>query len=185
MNTEQSASPPPQSPAFHESTKERVFIVATVLLLTVGCDRWTKVLATDHLQKAGRISYLGDTVRLDFARNSGAFLSLGSTLPNPIRGAVFTWAVAGLLGFLAYLCLSRPSMHRRMRVALSLVLAGGAGNLWDRIAQDGHVTDFMNLGIGPVRTGIFNVADLAIVAGVVLLAWPEKKPKAPSPSAPE
>jgi signal peptidase II len=159
--------------------KSRLLILLIVLFVTVGLDRWTKILATDHLKNAGRLSYLGDTVRLDYAKNSGAFLSLGASLPTSVRGAVFTWAVAALLGFLVYLCLARPSMPRRMRIALSLVLAGGAGNLWDRIAEDGHVTDFMNLGIGPLRTGIFNVADIAIVAGVVLLAWPEKKPKAP------
>ena len=51
-----------------------------------------------------------------------------------------------------------------------LVAGGGLGNLWDRLARDGAVVDFLNLGIGPVRTGIFNVADLVLVAGLVVLA---------------
>jgi signal peptidase II len=60
------------------------------------------------------------------------------------------------------------SRDRWQAVAYALLAGGGAGNLWDRLAG-GAVTDFLNLGIGPVRTGIFNVADLAIVAGVVVL----------------
>jgi signal peptidase II len=51
------------------------------------------------------------------------------------------------------------------------VLAGGGGNLIDRVAYGGVVVDFLNLGIGGLRTGIFNVADLQIVAGIVMLAW--------------
>ena len=53
-------------------------------------------------------------------------------------------------------------------VGLALVFAGGASNLLDRVAH-GTVIDFMNVGVGPLRTGIFNVADVAIMMGVVLL----------------
>src|SRR4051794_33081901 len=116
MVPEQSADPKPSVP--HEPLNTRLLIVLGVFLITVAIDRWTKVLATSHLERSGRLSYLGDTVRLDFAKNPGAFLSLGSTLPTQIRGAVFTWAVAALLAFLAYLVVTRPAMHRRMRVAL-------------------------------------------------------------------
>ena len=50
-----------------------------------------------------------------------------------------------------------------------LVSAGGVGNLVDCIVRNGHVIDFMNLGLGPVRTGIFNVADVQIMVGLGLL----------------
>ena len=49
-----------------------------------------------------------------------------------------------------------------------MFLAGGLSNLVDRIAM-GSVIDFLNIGIGPIRTGIFNVADVAIMAGIALL----------------
>jgi signal peptidase II len=52
---------------------------------------------------------------------------------------------------------------------LALATSGGIGNLIDRITNEGRVIDFVSVGIGPVRTGIFNVADMAIMAGVVLL----------------
>jgi signal peptidase II len=59
-------------------------------------------------------------------------------------------------------------------LGLTLFVAGGAANLLDRI-QYGRVVDFMNLGIGPVRTGIFNVADVALMIGAALFAWSEFK----------
>ena len=56
-------------------------------------------------------------------------------------------------------------------VARSLVLSGGLGNLVDRIINDGRVIDFMNIGIGSLRAGIFNVADVYITVGVVVLVF--------------
>jgi len=49
------------------------------------------------------------------------------------------------------------------------LLAGGIGNLIDRLFHNGLVIDFLNVGIGPIRTGIFNVADMAIMAGFGIL----------------
>jgi signal peptidase II len=54
-------------------------------------------------------------------------------------------------------------------IAFSLIAGGGVGNLIDRILYAGGVTDFLNLGIGPVRTGVFNVADIAIMLGAGML----------------
>jgi signal peptidase II len=54
-------------------------------------------------------------------------------------------------------------------LAVSLVFAGGVGNLIDRIIHNGFVVDFINIGIGPIRTGIFNVADVAVMGGSILL----------------
>jgi signal peptidase II len=56
-------------------------------------------------------------------------------------------------------------------IALGLILAGGGSNLIDRLLHHGRVIDFMNLGIGPLRTGIFNFADVFITVGGVVLAW--------------
>ena len=76
--------------------------------------------------------------------------------------------VGGLLGMLAYTLRSRePSLSSL--VGLALVFAGGISNFTDRLVHGGQVVDFLNLGLGPLRTGIFNVADVAIVAGTLLL----------------
>ncbi|HEX8522706.1 MAG TPA: signal peptidase II, partial [Tepidisphaeraceae bacterium] len=62
-------------------------------------------------------------------------------------------------------------------VGLTLVAAGGVSNLADRIAH-GSVIDFLNVGIGSLRTGIFNLADMAIMAGMaMLLLWAHRQRK--------
>ena len=63
---------------------------------------------------------------------------------------------------------------------LALIVAGGLGNLYDRVFEGGAVTDFLNVGVGPLRTGIFNVADVAIVAGVLLMMLSSKAPATPT-----
>ena len=73
-----------------------------------------------------------------------------------------------LLGLLAYALFVRAG-RAPLIFALALVLAGGFSNLMDRFLNDGYVVDFISLGAGPIRTGIFNVADVAITAGALLL----------------
>jgi signal peptidase II len=51
--------------------------------------------------------------------------------------------------------------------SLAMIFSGGIGNVIDRIVYDRHVTDFMNMGIGDIRTGIFNVADIFVTSGVI------------------
>lgn len=145
--------------------------IGTLLAVTagcVGCDQATKVLARRMLEGAPPLQYLGGVVRLQFVENRGAFLGLGSTLPDGARDAIFVFGVAAvLIALLAHVLFSRR-VARAELAAAALVVAGGLGNLIDRIAL-GHVRDFANLGIGALRTGVFNVADMAITAGCVLL----------------
>lgn len=68
-------------------------------------------------------------------------------------------------------------------VAWSLVLGGGLGNLVDRIMNDGRVIDFMDIGIGSLRTGIFNVADVCITIGVLLLFFQAVWARSSSPGS--
>jgi len=146
----------------------RITLIFVILIGCVGCDQTTKSLARDHLQGHAAVSFLGDTLRLQFAENPGAFLSVGASLPHRWGTAVFTiGGVAFVLATLLYALLAAQSGRLRV-VALGLICGGGIGNLIDRVRFEGHVTDFLNMGVGSVRTGIFNVADMALMAGVVL-----------------
>jgi signal peptidase II len=129
------------------------------------------------LRSSPRHSYLADSVRLDYAENPGAFLSMGAQLPPAWREGLLTWGVGALLCALAALTLLKREVDHRELVSYALFLGGGLSNWADRVVRGGSVVDFMNLGLGTLRTGIFNVADLAIVAGVVLLAWPRPRPQ--------
>jgi signal peptidase II len=142
---------------------------AVVLCSCIGCDQWTKSLATQHLRQAPAMSFLGDMLRIQYAENPGAFLGAGSRLPASTRFAILVVVNAVFLSMIAGLLILKRPVARAQHFAVVLLLAGGIGNLIDRLFHNGLVIDFLNVGIGPVRTGIFNVADMAIMAGFAIL----------------
>lgn len=147
----------------------RLIIAFALMTCWVGCDQGTKHIATETLRGKPAQSYLLNTVRLEYALNPGGFLSLGENLAPQLRFWVF--AVFNVLILLATVAVLAAgwNMHLFKFVAFVLILAGGVGNLIDRVLNDGLVTDFANFGIGPVRTGIFNVADVALTTGALVL----------------
>jgi signal peptidase II len=60
-------------------------------------------------------------------------------------------------------------MNTYQTVGAALICSGGIGNLIDRLTHGGYVTDFLNVGIGPLRTGIFNVADFVLLVGLGII----------------
>jgi len=151
------------------SVAKRLLLILSVVVCCAGCDRVSKSYAEARLSRTQTLSFLAGSLRLQLSHNEGAFLSLGASLPKPWREAVFRGGVACVLaGLLAYAVFFAPPNPWLVGGA-SLVFAGGASNLADRLLYDGYVVDFINLGVGPFRTGIFNVADMAITAGILLL----------------
>jgi signal peptidase II len=147
----------------------RLLVLLFTLLFTVGCDQATKQIAREQLPRGESITLWDDTVRLHYSENTGAFLSAGSQLGEPLRFLIFTVGVAVILIALAFYLLAARDLSIWPTLAMALVVGGGLGNLLDRLTRDGAVVDFLNVGIGPLRTGIFNVADVFIVAGVLFL----------------
>lgn len=143
---------------------------AAVLVFAAGCDQATKRIAVDRLAAAPPLSLAGDVVRFELAANPGGFLSLGAQLPDGARRLVFVALVPALLLGLCALALRARPVSAGTAAALGLVAGGGLGNWLDRV-REGAVTDFVSLGVGGLRTGIFNVADVAVIAGVLLLAF--------------
>ena len=148
----------------------RRFVLVSVLLVCVGCDRAAKWAAVALLEPGGARSFAGETVRFEIAYNPGAFLGLGAALPPAWRSLVLLGAVPVAFALVLALVLRAGVGARRVAVAIGLLAGGGLGNWIDRVLHGGLVTDFVSLGVGPLRTGIFNVADVAIVAGALLLA---------------
>lgn len=161
----------------------RLVLSAIILSSCVGCDQATKVIASQTLRDAPPVSFFADTIRFQYALNPGGFLSLGHNLPDSIRPWLFVLTnVSLMIGILVFLTFRRTNDHR-LYVAVLFILAGGIGNLIDRVSNHGLVTDFINLGIGPLRTGIFNIADMAVMFGgfaAVILTYREND--APSAS---
>jgi signal peptidase II len=147
----------------------RGVLLCLLLAGTAGCDRVTKHFAVTALAGAPHQSFLADTVRLQYHENPGAFLAVGATWSPAARAGMFQFGNAVFLAAAGFLA-ARYRWSRVARCGLVLFLAGGLSNLTDRMAI-GSVIDFLNIGIGPLRTGIFNVADVAILAGVSMVLW--------------
>ena len=158
-------------------TRFRSFLwTGAIVLVTIGFDQTAKAFAKAALKFRPPVSFFGGIVQLLYAENPGAFLSLGAGLSETVRFRLFTLVVGGfLIGLLLYLCFNR-SASRVEAIALSMVLGGGISNLIDRMVGPHRVIDFLVIGIGPLRTGIFNVADVAITAGVGVLFWISIRP---------
>jgi signal peptidase II len=161
----------------------RLSVVAVILVSCVGCDQFTKHVAQSRLKGQPAHSYLGDMFRLQYVENPGAFLGLGGQIPDGARMPLLVGLnVVISLGLIAAIAFA-ARMTRARVIGCALLLAGAVGNLIDRMRFDGLVVDFMNLGVGPLRSGIFNVADMAIMAGALLLVLPAIAPANAGPSS--
>ncbi len=160
--------------------KTKILMLCILCTSLIGCDMVTKDLAKQHLMYSRPTSYLYDTFRLEYAENTGAALSLGDGLPQPYSFIVLSLLpLLFMIGMMVYMVSRIKQLDTLKLICLAMVFAGGIGNLIDRIFHDRHVVDFMNIGIGSLRSGIFNVADVCISLGVVglIIAYNKPEPK--------
>ncbi len=180
--------------------RNRFMLMLLITLPSVILDQWSKILATRWALKTVEASgmplvdatgqaltglpraialannpqiyksYLNGFFELDYAINLGAWGGLGDALGEPWRTILLTYLVGlFLLGLAVYIVKQKESPW--MTVALSCILAGGIGNFIDRAAY-GYVVDFLVMGYAPLRTNIFNIADVVIMIGAgVLLVY--------------
>ncbi len=152
----------------------------------LAVDRVTKLIAFEMLAGRPGEDYLGGFLRLIYQENRGAMLSLGAGLPESIRFLFFTVLVATVLVALLLFVLLKRTLSVKDALAAALVIGGGLGNVIDRLLYDGAVLDFLNVGIGDLRTGVFNLADVAILAGLLLyLVGPKAPPARAETQSPE
>jgi len=150
------------------TTKRRIAL-ALIIVLTIALDQGTKVLARQSLRNAFPRHYAG-VLTLMYTENPGAFLSLGSNLPANVRQLIFDGLVSVGLLVAVFVLFTGRMQPGGDDVAIAFIIGGGVGNLIDRFRLGGRVTDFLYLAAGPLHTGIFNAADMAITGGVLWLA---------------
>lgn len=139
----------------------------------IALDQFTKGIAKAQLENHPPIVLLNGFFTFVYTENTGAFLSFGAKLPEHIGfwllGIV---PILLLVGLVIYFVKKSDQLSYPVVIGLALILAGGGGNLIDRITNNRHVVDFMYIYlIGPIHTGVFNVADLYIVAGAIILVF--------------
>jgi signal peptidase II len=153
------------------SNLKRIQMILVICLISIGIDQSTKWYAAKYLPKFEMTSYWGDLLRIGYIENTGAFLGLGSGLSDSAKFLIFVCAVGLILTALLIYILKTKTHSAFGLTSLILIFSGGISNFYDRALNNGAVIDFLNIGIGSLRTGIFNVADMAIMLGVFLLLF--------------
>lgn len=146
----------------------RIILILLVIGACAGCDQVTKTIARNELVGVEPLAIVGNFLHLHYTENPGAALSIGANLPEHSRFFLFVIFTGFTLTLILLFTVINNKLTPLKIVALSLVLGGGISNLLDRVFKGGVVVDFMVIGIGDFRTGIFNIADVAIVTGAVL-----------------
>lgn len=146
-------------------------VILIIILINIGCDQGTKHYARKHFKNKGQIEIIDSFFVIKYTENKGGFLSLASDLPGPLRNALLLYLpVIVLSGMIIYLIFN-SNLSVYAAVCLASLLGGGLSNIIDRIIFDGQVTDFLNFGIGCIRTGILNLADISITFGAIAFVY--------------
>ena len=152
--------------------KTRIFggVLGTVLALDVA----TKLMVQRGFHVYERVEIVGDFIRLTYIHNPGA--AFGIYLGEHSRTIFLVLSLVALTALLA-MYWATPAWNRVRLAAIALVCGGAIGNLIDRVRSARGVVDFMDVGFGDLRWPVFNVADVAVTTGAILLAlslWQEE-----------
>jgi signal peptidase II len=144
------------------SSRSAVILAVTAVVLYVA-DQVTKALVVANLEVGERVSVIGDVVQLWHVRNTGAAFSL-------FEGMTWLFIPVHVLAVIMVIYFHRQFRDRGpwIHVVLGAIMAGGLGNLTDRVRL-GSVVDFVSVGIGDLRWPTFNVADPSLVIGILIL----------------
>jgi len=144
--------------------KRHLLIAIAVVVL----DRITKWAIVQTITLDDAINIIPGLFRLTHLENTGAAFSLFADSTSPFKTMLLIAFSLGALCVVSFLLWKERAIFNSGTLALSLILGGAVGNLWDRLA-DGKVTDFLDFYVGIHHWPPFNIADSAIVVGALLL----------------
>ncbi|WP_149275981.1 signal peptidase II [Pareuzebyella sediminis] len=148
----------------------RKTVIVVLVLLNIGCDQLSKTVVRKSVESKDYIEVIENHFILTNVENTGAMLGFGQNLP-PILKIIFLQVLPVLvLVILLMRILWKSHLNGWLIVAFGFVIGGGIGNLIDRIAY-GSVTDFFQIRLGIFKTGIFNMADVSVTIGILLLLF--------------
>jgi signal peptidase II len=159
------------------TTRSRVAMVILVIAAAFASDLTAKYFARAYLRGAGTVRVAGHLLLMTYAENDGAFLGLGHAWPRPLKLVVFSGLSAIVVAAAGMWAALNARLEDLQVFALSVITGGGLGNLVDRLTHDGRVTDFLNVGVGTLRSGVFNLADVYLLAGMILLLMTSRGPR--------
>jgi len=147
----------------------RVIVILLLLSINIGCDQVSKTIVRHKLTTFDELRFFNDHFHLLRVENTGAFLSVGNSLSGPLRLILLNLLPLLAVAIGLVFILTREVTHTTL-ISVILIVGGGFGNIYDRIRY-GSVTDFMHINFGLFQTGIFNVADVSIMLGMIILLF--------------
>ena len=146
----------------------RTLLILSVVIINIGCDQVTKKIIRENVSQNEIISVLSNHLTVTNVENSGAFLSLGDSLPQTVKNILLSLLPALVISWGLIYTLTKQTISPAMLLGLCFIIGGGIGNIFDRIAY-GSVTDFLHISLGGFQTGIFNMADVSIMTGTFII----------------
>lgn len=145
--------------------------IILLIIFNIAIDQITKVIVRANIEIREVIELIGDKFILTNVYNKGAFLGMGSDMSETFRIIFLLILPTLVLSYLIYYIIVNKSLDKLSTIALSCIAGGGIANVFDRIAF-GKVTDFFFIDLGGVfKTGIFNVADMSVSFGMIVLVY--------------
>ncbi|SEA47099.1 signal peptidase II [Pedobacter hartonius] len=143
----------------------------SILLLVIanaGCDQISKHAARQNISYEETIEVIGKHLVFTKIENSGAFLSTGDSLAGSVKFIFLSLLPLIALCYGIYYLITNTQLPRLLVLGICFVIGGGLGNLYDRLIY-GSVTDFVHIDFFVFKTGIFNLADVSIMVGMILI----------------
>ena len=148
-----------------------------MIVANIAIDQISKFIVRAEIASNEIIQLVGDTFIMTKVENSGAFLGMGSDLSPALKWILLLILPVIVLGGVVYYILTNKTLDRLSLIAFCCIVGGGIANVFDRFVY-GSVTDFFHIDLGGVfRTGIFNVADMSVSFGMILLVIASFKQK--------
>tara|TARA_A100001015_G_scaffold254172_1_gene294841 strand:+ start:925 stop:1413 length:489 start_codon:yes stop_codon:yes gene_type:complete len=149
--------------------KSRYLLITILVFLSIAFDQISKILVRNNFESYSEKSIIGDVFTLIKVENTGAFLGMGSELSEiPRILLLIILPVIFLISITLYTYIDK-TLDKLSIIGFSLIIGGGIANIFDRIVF-GSVTDFLYINLGGIfKTGIFNIADLSVTTGMILI----------------
>jgi signal peptidase II len=146
----------------------RAIVILAILIITIGCDQVSKKIVREKMIDNQSVGFIHDHFIIEKVENTGAFLSLGDSASGALRMIFLNIIPIILVAISLVYILINTKLNKVTLLAIILMIGGGIGNIYDRLAH-GSVTDFLYINFVIFHTGVFNVADMCIMAGIFII----------------
>ena len=149
--------------------KNRNISITIIIAVSILLDQFSKFLIRQNVDQYSEIKLIGDYFILTNVENSGAFLGMGSDF-SPFVKTIFLIILPVIVLICIMIYVYRDKQIDKISlIGFCFIIGGGIANIYDRILY-GSVTDFLFIDLGGIfKTGIFNIADLSVTTGMILI----------------